>query len=123
MKKYIAILFAILFVFASNVFAADVTFQWDYDQAVNQVTGYKLFITEDGSAFDYTSPTWFNADAAIKTAVISNLTEGVKYHAVCRAYKDDIDSADSNEVIFTVPEQQQTIEVPAAPKSMIIMFK
>ena len=99
-----AIIALILFSIPPCAGAGQVTLAWNTPS--QSTDGYKIFQREQGKSFDYTHPVWpaDGKDHAETTCTISNLTEGITYCFVVRAYAGDIESGNSNEVTFK-PEQ------------------
>ena len=70
MKKIFNLFIFIFFLFITNVYAAQVTLQWD----ANEVTpdGYKIFQRISGTGYDYSNPAW---QGTALTTTISNLDD------------------------------------------------
>lgn len=97
--------------------ADQVTLAWD---AVTPAPdGYRLFVAPENSSFDYSKPAWQGAATA---CTIPNLSAGQTYHFTVRAYKGQIESASSNEVVYTVPLPAEVITYPKQPRTLIIRF-
>jgi hypothetical protein len=93
----LAIAITWLIAFPAPVSAAQAILQWDANDPAP--AGYKLFLRQEGDAYDYTAPVWQGAD---NTCEVMDLTPGVSYYFVVRAFQDsDDESADSNEVQYT----------------------
>lgn len=89
--------------FPINAPAAQVTLAWeDKNQAVD---GFQVFQRTEGSAFDYAKPVWTTdgRDPNKTSCTISGLADGIKYHFVVRAYADDKQSPNSNQVTYMAP--------------------
>ena len=82
------------------VSAADVTLQWD--GGTPDPDGYNLYQRMSGNAYDYSNPVNSSAITGA-TYTVSGLTEGATYYFVVRAFMGTDESADSNEVEYTVP--------------------
>ena len=104
--------------FATLASAADVTLAWDANDPAPE--GYRIFVRESGSAYDYSTPAWQGAGV---TGNVTGLAEETMYAFVVRAYVGDLESPDSDEVVYTVPTAQQQIVYPAKPKSILIVFE
>ncbi len=92
-----ALLFFVLIAFpATGNALCPVTFQWDANNPAPE--GYRLFVHGQDQNYNYSSPNW---EGAGTTATINGLEEGKTYYTVVRAYKEDLESGDSNEVYYT----------------------
>jgi hypothetical protein len=85
-----------LFVFEAPSYAAQVTLAWDASKSA--CDGYRLFMRDSGQAYDFSSPVWIGTAT---TCTISQLEDGT-YYFVARAYKEGIESINSNEVEYKV---------------------
>jgi chitinase len=86
-----------------NALASRVTLAWDVKNQTQD--GFQVFKRTANQAYDYTNPAW-PTDGNNRTqtsCTISDLTEGVKYYFVVRAYAGSNQSADSNEVTYMAP--------------------
>jgi hypothetical protein len=104
----------------ASSYAADVTVAWDANDSSEQVEGYRVFyrlVTDIG--YDYGNPAWQGPGT---TCTLSGAVPGTTYALVVRAYRGANESADSNEVVYTPPVDQQVIVYPAQPKSITIRF-
>ena len=72
--------------------------RWDANDPTPE--GYRVFAREAGGSYDYEHPIWENS---LTTCTLTGLTEGVTYYFVVRAYEDDLESVDSEEVSYTPP--------------------
>lgn len=97
--------------------AADVTVAWDPNDPSPE--GYRVFMRQSASVYDYTQPAW---EGAGTRAIISDLSEGSTYGFVVRAFAGELESADSDEVVYTPPVQQRVIVYPKQPQSILITF-
>ncbi|MEJ2286533.1 MAG: fibronectin type III domain-containing protein, partial [Desulfobacterales bacterium] len=89
--------------FPMNAPAAQVTLAWkDKNQAVD---GFQVFQRKEGSAFDYAKPVWTSdgRDPNKTSCTISGLADGIKYHFVVRAYAENEQSPNSNQVTYMAP--------------------
>lgn len=89
----------LLVVFPIIVSAADVTLQWDANNPVPD--GYRLFVRQSKEAFDYSNPLW---EGSVATHQVEDLTPGVTYFFVVRAFVGDEESSDSNQVEYSPPD-------------------
>lgn len=80
--------------------AAQTTLTWDANATA--VQGYRIYQRTAGQSYDYNRPVWptDGANHTETTCTISNLTDGVTYYFVARAYLGDEQSGDSNEVSY-----------------------
>ena len=106
MKKRFNLFILMFFLFITNVYAAQVTLQWD----ANEVTpdGYKIFQRTSGGDYDYSNPAW---QGTALTTTISNLDDNTTYYYVARAYKGTDESGDSNEVKFVSGGIQRVLQL------------
>ncbi len=89
-----------LVAFPFVVAAAQVTLQWDSNNPAPD--GYNLYQRVAGQDYDYA--TTVNQTAITETTYsVDNLQAGVTYYFVVRAFAGSDESADSNEVEYTVP--------------------
>jgi chitinase len=95
-KVLLAVGFTWLIAFLGPASAAQVTLQWDANNPVPD--GYRLFQRLAGDAYDYAAPAW---TGTANTCVITDLTPGVSYYFVLRAFQGSDVSGDSNEVQYT----------------------
>ena len=99
------IIAAMLFSIPARAQASQVTLAWN---ATSQTPdGYRVFQREPGKSYDYTRPVWpvDGKDHSETKCTISNLTAGVTYCFVVRAYAGSNESGNSNEVNY---QSQQT---------------
>ena len=80
--------------------AANVTLAWDANDPKPE--GYRMFVRENGASYNYANPIWESDEASETTCTLIGLTEGTTYYFVVRAYDGDLESADSEEVSYTV---------------------
>lgn len=100
----ILLLFLAIFSFVLDVDAELVTLSWDPPQ--QEIAGVRIYqkTAKEGDAYNYDAPI---ADvlAPLNSATIEVLGEEnavLKYQWVARAYRDDIESTNSNEVSYKV---------------------
>lgn len=89
----------LLFIIITAVIArADsVTLSWDANDPAPE--GYMIYQRLDGAAYDYTDGT--EVCKTVETScVVENLSQGIQYFFVARAYVGQEQSGDSNEVNF-----------------------
>lgn len=79
--------------------AASVSLSWDPN--VPKPEGYRVFVRKSGQAYDYRNPHWEGSSVGCR---IIDLEDFTKYYFVVRAYEDDLESADSEEVLFVPSE-------------------
>jgi hypothetical protein len=119
MKKIsLTIFIAILMLVGAGLVCADgnLTFSWTANDPAPE--GYRLFQRASGQPYDYTAPVWSGTGT---TCTISAIPDGT-YAWVLRAFIGDLESPDSNEVVFTVSEQPPPVVYPCRPKQLIINF-
>jgi chitinase len=99
MRKLIVFFMAVAFVFvAVSVHAGQVTLQWDANDPAPE--GYKIFVREDGQLnYDYSAPAWSGPE----TTATLELSEGVLYYFVVRAFEGVLQSENSEEVNYQMP--------------------
>ena len=105
-NKILSYFFAItLFVLLSlsSATAAQVTLAWDANDPTPD--GYQVLQRIEGEQYDYANPVWptDGNDHTETTCTITNLTPGATYYFVVRAYVNNDESGDSNEISYTVP--------------------
>ncbi len=100
-KVILAVSFLILL--ATSAMAAQITLAWDANEPTPD--GYRLYQRSAGESFDYDQPVWTGSTT---TAPIDDLTEGLTYYFVVRAYVGSDESGDSNEVEYTPPVEDQS---------------
>ncbi len=89
------------------VLAASVTLRWDPSGPATD--GYRLFARKSGQAYNYNRPAWEGAGV---TGTVTNLDGQTEYYIVVRAYKGNIESANSNEVHYVPPATQDDDGMP-----------
>lgn len=97
--------------------AASVRLAWDANDPVPE--GYRIFVRPAGGAYDYAVPAWQGPET---TGAVDGLDRGSQYAFVVRAYQGGLESADSAEVVYTVPAENQVIVYPKQPSRIIIEF-
>ena len=85
-----------------------VTLRWDANDPAP--AGYRVFVREAGSSYDYDHPIW---EKSLTTCTLTGLTEGITYYFVVRAYEGELESVDSEEVSYTPPVADADIEFDA----------
>lgn len=83
----------VLFITCQFANAAQVTLQWDPNEPAPE--GYQLYQRVEGDQYNYNDPIWEGDNT---TATIDNLSPGVQYYFVVRAFVGQNQSGDSNEV-------------------------
>ncbi|MGD8786311.1 MAG: fibronectin type III domain-containing protein [Phycisphaerales bacterium] len=115
MKKLI--ICSVLLLIPTFSFSEKIQLEWNYsteDQA--KIDGFKLFMKKPSTAeYDYSNPiaTISPSDRSYQIDVNPGENENITYSFVVRAYKDDKESADSNQVGYLVVGI-----VPAIPVSL-----
>ncbi len=109
------LLLSILFISAITR-AESVTLGWDAN--VPAPDGYKIFQrvvktvageTVADSQYDYDAPAWTGPGTI---GSVGDLTPGARYAFVVRAYTGSLESADSNQVFYTIPVEGEDKEYP-----------
>jgi hypothetical protein len=90
--------------FPMHARATEVTLAWDDNNPI--VDGYQIFQRAEGQAYDFSRPAWptDGRDHSQNSCTIADLTPGVQYYFVVRAYAGKDQSAVSNEVTFVAPD-------------------
>ena len=118
------ILFTLFIVFftITAVQAADVTLKWEYGDPTSSETaeGFRIYMAVSPNDFDYNMIAWQGTGY---TTTLSGFTVGTTYQFVCRAYNGNLESANSNIVVYTIPEPSQVVVYPQQPRSLIIQFE
>ena len=99
------------------VFAGDITLQWDAN--IPAPDGYRVFARVQTDSFDYTNPNWTGTDITCTLTIPDN----VPYAFVVRAFDDESESSDSNEVYYTYEPQPDAVIIPGRPKVLTIIFE
>lgn len=96
MRKLISAFVVVLaLTFATVVYAAEVTLEWDAN-AEEDLAGYRIFCRQAGQDYNYKVPAWEGTET---TCTISELVGGIDYYFVARAFdKSGNESDNSNEV-------------------------
>ena len=89
-----------LFFSISRADAAEVTLQWDPNEQTPE--GYRLYMHTEGNAYNYETPIW---TGTATTATVDGLLPATLYYFVVRAFVEEDESGDSNEVTYK-PEVQ-----------------
>lgn len=89
----------LIFSFIGFCYAADVTLAWDAN--IPAPDGYRLFqrLSTD-AGYNYNNPIWTGPET---TTTVRDLLPGKTYFFVVRAFVEDNESGDSNEVDFMAP--------------------
>ena len=87
--------FSVLIFFGSNAHADQVTLAWD---AASGADGYRLFYSQNGQSYNYSSPAWEGAG----TICTIDLNSETTYYLVVRAYNAYGESGDSSEASVTI---------------------
>lgn len=113
MKKLIIFIILITLI-PINLFAASVMLKWDANDPTPE--GYKAYVREAGTAYDYFNPAWIGV---VTACTIDNLIAGTTYYFVVRAFEGDLESADSEEVSWTpaTSEDHQTFDISKRPNN------
>jgi len=104
------------FLYASNVMAMDVSFQWTANTETD-LAGYRVFMREMPADYNFTAPAWEGTEV---TATLLNLSDTEDYFFVVRAY--DIwgnESGNSNEVRLYRGQVPDTVP-PSGPVGITI---
>lgn len=105
MKKPILTALILIFAITAGATASEVTLEWNATDPAPD--GYRVYLRVSGDAFDYSSPAWTGTGTQAKVAGLDPGT----YFFVVRAYVGNQESANSNEVEYTVPTSG-TVPVP-----------
>lgn len=98
-RKKISVI-VVLLLFGVPFFAhadCQVALQWDANNPAPE--GYRVFVREDGQAYDYNVFSW-QGDFTFQQCTITGLDENTTYYFIVRAFEGDDLSGDSNEVRF-----------------------
>ena len=104
------------FLYASNVMAMDVSFQWDANTETD-LAGYRVFMRQIPANYDFTAPNWEGVET---TTSLTGLSDTEDYFFVVRAY--DIwgnESGNSNEVRLYRGQVPDTVP-PSGPVGITI---
>ncbi len=107
-----------LIIFSSGTgLAAQVRLTWDANTETD-LAGYRVFSHSTNGSYDYSSPTWSGTE---NSCTLENLDEGSDYYFVVRAFNTaGVESGDSNEVYYSVPQSQNTPPIANAGYDCII---
>jgi hypothetical protein len=107
----------VFFFFSATAFAGTVKLAWDANTEPD-LAGYRVFSHKTGGSYDYSSPTWSGIE---NSCTLENLDEGSDYYFVVRAFNTaGVESGDSNEVYYSVPQSQNTPPIANAGSDCII---
>ncbi len=110
------IVFSVFF-FSAAAFAGTVKLAWDANTE-SDLAGYRVFSHNAGGSYDYLSPTWSGIE---NSCTLENLDEGSGYYFVVRAFNTaGVESGDSNEVYYSVPQSQNNPPIANAGSDGII---
>jgi hypothetical protein len=82
----------------SGALAAQITLAWEPTES--RPDGYRIYQRMEDASYNYNQPAWSGSQT---TATIDGLANETTYHFVVRAYDDEVESGNSNEVGFTTP--------------------
>jgi len=86
-----------LFFSPCNVWAVDVTLDWNANTE-DDLAGYRIFYREEDQSYNYSSPAY---EGTATTCIISDLDDNTTYYFVVRAFDtSDNESADSAEACY-----------------------
>ncbi len=92
--SFLIILFLCLFPITSS--ASGVTISWAENDS--PVDGYLIFLRSEGRTYDYMAPDWSGVETS---CTLEDLEDSVYYFTI-RAYSDEEESEDSDEVKVTI---------------------
>lgn len=92
-----------------TAYCASVTLQWDPNDPPPE--GYSLYARLVDQSYDYNNPVWKGSESS---CTVDGLSDGTTYYFVVRAYDGEIESGDSNEVIYTTPDGPVGNRAPVA---------
>ncbi len=108
---FVFLMFAFIVFYPVTAVAEDVRLAWDESKGTG-ITGYRLYCRQENYNYDYSQPVW---EGTGTTATITGLQLYTRYYLVVRAYNtSDIESTDSNEVLFYKEENVNEPPVAAA---------
>ena len=104
----------IIFPFSTqNAQAAEITLAWDQNPE-SDVTGYKIYYGQSSGSYSTT------VDVGNYTScVISGLEIGVTYYFVVTAYTSEAESGYSDEISYTIPEENDPPTANAGPDQTV----
>lgn len=108
--KILKLLLVLVLIFPAFAMADEVRLAWDANNPAPE--GYRIFVRETAGDYDYSAPAWQGPGT---TGEVKDLAAGTVYAFVVRAYVGDRESADSNEIIYTMPTVKEVIIYPGQP--------
>jgi len=120
MKQWMKGLILVLVILLVPIFAwsagTSVNFIWDANTEPD-LAGYRMFWHAEGDTYDYTNPV---VECLQVGCGVSGLIPGSVNYFVLRAFDTEgFESADSNEVVYTVPQPWEGVP-PGAPTNLTI---
>jgi hypothetical protein len=105
----------------SNLCAAEVTLAWEPNNEPD-LSGYRIFVREEGQDYDYQSPAW---EGTATTCSITGLNDFTVYCFVARAFDtSNNESGDSHEVCYSPnrPPVLDTVGAKAVEEGQSLEF-
>lgn len=116
MKKLISVLLFVIFIgvgfLAHEAFAADIHLGWDANDPAPD--GYRIFQREEGGVYDNYAPVW-EGSGTIASITLPDTDVDKKYYWVVRAYDNDLEGANSQEIGVTLKPDGSYV-FPAEPQ-------
>jgi len=103
MKRIVLFVFCLLFL---STQCLALNFTWDRND--EYVSGYRLYYRQSGQSYNYYDPLYEGVENFYSIGD-DFFDEGTTYFFVVRAYLNDAESSNSNEVYFTFPFIDDTI--------------
>ena len=97
-SRLLALILLMMLFLSTPVLAGQVTLAWDANDPAPE--GYYIY-HRTGPNYDYTKPLWQGQD----TGATVELPEGQTYWFVVRAYDGVLESANSEEINYTMPTE------------------
>lgn len=103
--KHIFLVIAILMFMAmvGGAGADEVKFAWDPNEVAPE--GYRLFQAVGAGPYDFAVPVWEGTDTTATIDVVAPKGEMTTYRYVVRAFVEDEESDNSNEITYTVDKR------------------